>query len=204
MKAVITADIVNSSQLDKASERLLLNILKKVLMPYKYEFYRGDSFQVYVEDAAASFALVLKLRSSARQFRQPITYFDIKASIGIGEVMKPVRDISQAKGEAFLLSGRSFDERIVNDRRLTINCGKEPFDTAFSIISSFTDYLFEQLTSGQAIILSELLSGHTQQAIAKRMKKSQPTISGQARASGYPQLKELLSNFDYLIKTIPS
>ena len=50
-QAVITADIVNSTKLTAAKEKLLLKKLLSVLNPYQFEFYRGDSFQVLLKNS---------------------------------------------------------------------------------------------------------------------------------------------------------
>jgi len=41
LKAVITADIVNSTKLEKSQEKKLINTLSNILKAYKFEFYRG-------------------------------------------------------------------------------------------------------------------------------------------------------------------
>ena len=109
--AVITADIVNSTQLGKPDERKLLKTLEEIFQHNKLEFYRGDSFQVYLKDATEALGLILHARAAALKLVPAISepIFDVRASIGIGAVHLPVRSLSTASGEAFLLSGRAFD-----------------------------------------------------------------------------------------------
>lgn len=199
--AVITADIVNSTLLDKPAEKKLIGSLKKILTPYHYEFYRGDSLQVYMKNAGQVFHVALLLRSAAKKTELKKIRFDIKISIGIGSVKHPIRDLRTAKGQAFILSGRSYDNEILlKGKRMTIHCGKEPFDTGFEILADYTDDILNRLTTKQAEIIYELLAGHTQYDIAKQFKKSQPTISKQARAANWYQLQDLLAKFERLIK----
>src|ERR1043165_56861 len=110
--AVITADIVNSTRLKKMEEKTLLANLSFLLKPYKFEFYRGDSFQVYVSDPKQALKVALQARAAAKRLSSGFSspFADVRASIGIGDISGPVRDLKTAKGEAFVISGRVFDE----------------------------------------------------------------------------------------------
>src|SRR5438270_13130063 len=119
--AVITADIVNSTLLTREQEKKLLSQLTVVLQEYKYEFYRGDSFQVYLKNYQLALLVVLLSRATARAFSFS---FDVRASIGIAQVEAPVRSLKTATGEAFILSGRAFDEMDI-DERLKIQSADE-------------------------------------------------------------------------------
>lgn len=48
--AILTGDIVNSTRLSPQQERKLFDLLKKFAAKNKYEFFRGDSFQIYMDD----------------------------------------------------------------------------------------------------------------------------------------------------------
>src|SRR4051812_26599215 len=102
--SVITADIVNSTLLDRQQEKKLLAQLVSVLQEHKYEFYRGDSFQVYIKNNSLALQVVLQARSIARSFSLA---HDVRASIGIGAVTAPVRSLKTSTGEGFILSGRA-------------------------------------------------------------------------------------------------
>ena len=65
--AVLTGDIVNSTKLLLTQEARLIKALDEVLGRFRgkrrlLEFYRGDSFQVYLDDPAE--ALRMAIRSS--------------------------------------------------------------------------------------------------------------------------------------------
>ena len=123
IQAVITGDIVNSTKFKAAKEKKLLIILKEVLLPYQFEFYRGDSFQVYQKNAAEALKTALLCRTAAICITPGMddnTAADVRISIGIGPVKAPIRLLSNAKGEAFVLSGRSFDEIAKTNTRLQV------------------------------------------------------------------------------------
>lgn len=202
--AVITADIVNSTFLDKHSEKKLYTVLKKILAKYHYEFYRGDSIQIYIKNGIEGLQTSLLLRTAAKRITDRKNRFDLKISIGIGFVNPHVKNLMTAKDQAFILSGRAYDRNIVLLKKtMTISCGKEPFDTAFEILADHANELINRLTPKQSGIIHELLMGQTQFDISKQLKMSQPTISKQARAANWGQIQELLFKFERLFKFLP-
>jgi len=199
--AVITADIVNSTRLKKAEEKMLISNLSFILKPYKFEFYRGDSFQAYIPDPKQALKVVLQVRAAAKRlssgFSSPFT--DIRASIGIGNITEPVKDLKTAKGEAFLLSGRAFDEMSKTGKRLRIQSYNEPMNLGLKIIANYADSLFSQLTTKQAAVVFELLMDHNQVETAKRLKKSQPTINKHAQSARWVEINNLIDDYQLFI-----
>jgi len=88
IRAVITGDIVNSTQLATVKEKKLLNVLKNILVPHQFEFYRGDSFQMYQRNAGGALKTALLCRTAAISISQDnkAATADVRLSIGIGEV----------------------------------------------------------------------------------------------------------------------
>lgn len=203
--AVITADIVNSTRLSKSVTKKLDKNLMVVLEPHRHEFYRGDSFQVYMKDATAALHLVLQLRTAAMKIEtagsMPLT--DVRCSLGIGSVKTPVRDLKTATDEAFVLSGRAFDkmepgERFVMsgpEKNRSINLGLE-------VIADFLDYLFHRLTYKQSVVIYEMLLQRNQIEIARRLKKSQATVHKHLQSAGWPEIEKLLKQYQLLVQTI--
>ncbi len=125
--AVITADIVNSMRLGPGNRKRLMSAVTRVTRLYKLEFYRGDSFQVYMKDAGEALRLLLQLRSAAKSIDEggmAMPVCDIRAAIGIGTVKTPVKDLRTATGAAFVLSGKSLDTLQKPGQRLTMVSGK--------------------------------------------------------------------------------
>lgn len=202
LNAVITGDFVRSTLLQKKEESKLYKDVAKIAEAYPYAVYRGDSFQVYIKDASESLRIAFLIRCAARKIEQPGISFDIRQSIGIAVQTSPVRELSSAKGTPFVLSGRAFDSMESRGRLLVIATERELFNNIFEMLSAFADDIFESMTPKQALVVFELLSGHTQQQVAKKLKKTQPTINRQAMAVKWHRLQELLSKFDYFIKQL--
>ena len=129
-------------------------------------------------------------------------FADIRASIGIGNVPTPVKDLSVAKGEAFILSGRAFDEMGKTGKRLKIQSANDAMNIGLKIIADYADSLFSQLTSKQAAVVFELLSGYNQVETARRLKKSQPTINKHAQSARWIEINNLTEDYQLFINQL--
>lgn len=193
--AVITADIVNSTVLGTAMGKKLLAQLGIVLKNHIHEFYRGDSFQVYIKDPLAALKLAFRIRAVARRLSEQ---YDVRISIGIGKINTPVRSLRTANSEAFVLSGRMFDQS-KDVGRLWIVSTDAKANIAFRVMSSFADYILKRLTPRQAEVVAELLQEQTQAQISKKIKKKQSTISKHAHSAGWPEIEKLLLEYHEVI-----
>jgi hypothetical protein len=205
LHGVLTADIVHSTQLDPAVEKKLLKTLEEVLHPYPYEFYRGDSFQVYVKDPLRSLHVALRCRMAAISLSQdePPVASDIRISIGIGSVIEPVKKPGTARGEAFLLSGRAFDEMQKTGSRLTIMTGHEMTDIGFQVLADYTDAICKEMTAKQAGIIGGLLAGRTQQQMAEELDKSKSTVHQLTTSGRWSEIEKLLQRFETILNFLP-
>lgn len=199
--AVITADIVNSTMLEKADTRKLTTALSAILKPYKFEFYRGDSFQVYMPDPKNALKVILQTRAAAKRLlpESPEPLADVRASIGIGSVNAPIKSLNTATGEAFLLSGRPFDDMNKSENRLLMQSPNDIVNVGLKITANYIDLLFSQLTTKQAAVIFELLSGYAQIEISKKFKKSQATINKHTQAAKWSEINTLLTDYRLLI-----
>jgi hypothetical protein len=203
-QAVITGDIVNSTRLAAANEKKLQRLLQQVFAPYKYEFYRGDSFQLYQKNAHHALTTALLSRTAAISVTAENGAFtvDVRVSIGIGQVNLPVRKLGTATGEAFLLSGRTFDGMENTGQRLAITCGNAMANEGLQVIASYINAIFAGMTVKQASVIFELLQGQTQQAAALTLKKSTSTINQHTRAGRWPEIEKLLQQYKNIINLL--
>lgn len=196
--AVITADIVNSTRLPSATFKKLTSRIEAILKPHPVEFYRGDSFQVYVKNAPEALALLLQVRLLARQFSTtlPSLECDVRSAIGIGLVKGPVRDMNKATDDIFILSGRALDALDKEEDRLILVSRNEKANIAFRLLSQYLDHLIGHMTGKQALVIAELMKGLTQTEAAKKLKKTQVTIHRQAHAAGWKAITRLLKEYE--------
>ena len=199
--AVLTGDIVNSTKLRAGTEKKLITRLNEILHSYKFEFYRGDSFQVYIEEPAKALRIALLCRTAAISSVQhkDIVKSDIRISIGIGHIKGPVTKLVSAKGEAFILSGRLFDELQKTDTRLSIAIEKNEENIGIKVITDYINSLYKDMTAKQAEVIFLLLKGVTQQHIADTLKKSKSTIYQFTTSGRWNEIERLLQYYENLI-----
>lgn len=198
-QAVITADIVNSTALSISEGKRLKEKFNAILKDHRFEYYRGDSFQVLIKQPGNALNTVLQLRSEAKKIA---VVYDIRCSIGIGEVKSSTKKLSTASDAAFIISGRAFDSLAGIDQRLIITSSNQVANHGLTVIGHFIDYLFAGLTEKQAEVINELLRGNTQFAIAKKLRRSPSTINKHTQTAGWPQIQLLLSEYDQLISIV--
>ena len=203
IQAVLTGDIVNSTKLVAANEKELLKVLQQVLKPYQFEFYRGDSFQVYIKQAGEALRIALLCRTAAISiFQKEEDKFDIRLSIGIGEMSDPVTKLGAAKGEAFVLSGRTFDEIAKTDIMLAITTANTLANEGMQVIADYINAIFSQMTAKQASVIFELLTGQTQQTVADKLKKSKSTINQHVSSGRWAEIEKLLQQYENIINQL--
>ncbi|GAO44599.1 hypothetical protein [Flavihumibacter petaseus] len=202
--AVITADIVNSTALPKKQAKQLNHQLEALLLPYQYEFYRGDSFQVLVPDPAEALTIGLQCRSLAIAFspKDDEKHTDIRLSIGIGKSPLPVSKLGAASGEAFLLSGRAFDALEKSDKRLSITVSNPLASTALAVVADYADAVFAQLTVNQARLYQLMFTGATQLEAAATLKKSKSTVHQYVVSGKWYETERILYHYREIVKHI--
>jgi hypothetical protein len=206
IQSVLTGDIVNSTKLHATKEKKLTNMLTELFISRncKIEFFRGDSFQAYTRDPRGALRLALLGRVAAISFSkdEKIILSDIRISIGIGTVKTPVRTLKAANGEAFILSGRKFDEIAKTWQRLAIVSANPLANEGFQVIADYLNAIFGAMTGKQAEVIFELLKGETQKAVAKKFKKTKSTIHQRITSGRWPEIERLLEQYENIIKII--
>jgi len=203
--AVVTGDIVNSTGLGAEAEEMLLQALQVALSPFLIEFYRGDSFQAFLEDPAVSLRVALLCRMlaiSATAGEDGPAISDIRISIGLGPVTQPVRAPGMARGEAFLLSGRGLDGIQKTERRLAIISSHAIADIGLEAMAGHLDAICRQMTPKQAAAIGWLLQGMTQQEVAAQLNRSRSTVSQLVAAGGWAEIEKILELFEQLINQL--
>jgi hypothetical protein len=204
-KAVISADIVNSHLLGKRSFNALLRSLEKILHTQTslFGFYRGDSFHALCEaDAALKIACLLRTKAMQASENEGIEGIDIRMAIGIGKVSEPVKEPGIARDEAYIMSGREVERMGKDGPRLSIRCTDPIADAGMAAIALFTDYILNEMTHKQAEVIHLLLKKKTQEEIAGKLGKSQPTISQHATSAHWTDLSALLKIYENMARLL--
>ena len=192
MIAVITGDIVNST---KGHPLVWLPRLKAALNRYgsepeAWEVYRGDSFQVNLAvDAALEAAFYLKacIKQEAG--------FDLRMGIGIGDLNYKSQRVSESNGSAFTRSGQAFEE--LGKDLLALVTGDQQVDEPLRIMLSLASLTTDSWTPKTAEVIKLKLENPywNQVQLAKKLGKSQSTISEGLSRGGFDQIMQLNEYF---------
>lgn len=172
IKGVLTGDLVNSTNIAVEWRQKVAGALNvcvtdfSPLTPIKIEMYRGDSFQVVVDNPELSLAVAVALRAKLRASTpEKKDIWDARISVGIGDVSYESDNIVTSDGEAFRLSGRAFD--IMGKKRLIITTPWSEFNNAMELVTRFADDVVSSWTVKQArVAYHSLLFPKTQKDIA--------------------------------------
>ncbi len=179
---VITGDIVGSRKIE--NKKALLEALHDALdvltqrFRARAEIYRGDEFQVLIPTAADSVLAAVLTRaaiiSHSPSKRQP---WDARIAIGIGAIDPPMQRVAESSGEAFVLSGRGLDEISQSGDRICILTDSVGLNRQLALLTRLVDDIISHWSHYSAeVAYYSLLYNESQQALAKRLGRSQPTI----------------------------
>ena len=209
--AVLTGDVVGSTRL-KGQERVdLLEIMREtsVLLqeqfpldvPLPLEIYRGDSWQVLVQNPENALKVGLYFRAHIRMGMKdhPV---DTRFSIGLGAIdLLPEDHVSSGDGEAFWLSGHGL-ERMPRNRRMVIllsasyaDCQSDGADTILFLV----DTLASRWTRKQAEAVVGALAGKTQESIAQSWAENpitQQAVAQHLDRAGWNAVEHGISYFE--------
>ena len=218
--AVITADMVNSSGMSfEQKERLLdcirehLQALEKNGSIIKSQLFRGDSFQCLTANNTLGLrvALILKtfiksldpamIKTTAEQLNKSSglifidKMFDVRVSVGIGEVMYHEVGLGLSDGEAFQLSGRKLDD--MKKQKLTFAISTEDiYKQELITLSALLDFILSKTTALQCEVITLKLQGLTETDIAERLAVQQSAVNQRAGAAGWSAIETAVKRFE--------
>ena len=162
IKGVITGDLINSTNIASEWRQTIVDALNTCiadfspLTPIKIEMYRGDSFQVIVDKPEHALAAAIALRAKLRlSTPDDMDIWDARLSLGIGYISFENDSIVTSDGEAFRLSGRSFDS--IGKKKLIVSTPWADFNTAIGLVTRFADDIISSWTVKQALVVSSAL-----------------------------------------------
>jgi len=213
--AVITGDIVRSSDIDSDERRHLLDLLKDSfasveeifpgILHSPFEIHRGDSFQsvlIRPEQAlGAAIIIRIKLRGG---FLTPkgLKKIDARMAIGIGTVdFLPDGHGGEGEGEAFRLSGPYLD-RMKGDRRLSINTPQKEVNAELDTECNLFDVLINKWTKEQAQVILLQIRKFTQEISATELQISQPAVRLRLKGAGGWAVEKFLQRYTHLVSQI--
>lgn len=216
MKAVLTADLIDSSQyeeevlkkvLDTLSSEFELIIKHHKKKNVRFSIYRGDSFQGIVQDPANALLISLQIKAAVNRIhlkrtKKNKTYSkiaDFKIAIGIGAIDLERKAISESNGQAFQFSGRSLDEMKTGNRKTRLKTPEQEVDDEFNTSFYLLDTITDKWSTASAEVVYFLLKGYKEREIATELNITQSAVNQRKKASGWEAITALLERYQYVI-----
>jgi hypothetical protein len=183
MTSVITGDIIDSR---KQKSKDWVEGLKKILSPFgetpgQWEVYRGDEFQIEVQNPEEALLTVILIKANLRAIK-----LDARMSIGFGNKTHNAEKISESNGSAFIHSGELFETLKKQKVTLAMRTGDinldEKMNLMLQLALTFMDNWLVQSAEFVAIAIENpTLSqeelgrklGINQAAVSRRQKRAQ-------------------------------
>ncbi len=201
MKAIITADIVNSARHETAK---WMQLLKETLTrwgdtPRDWEIYRGDEFQLRcTPERALQIALELKARLKV------IKDLDLRIAIGLGEEDFRGNGISESNGTAYQRSGRMLDKLKSQKKNMGIDTGESHRNRSLNLMIDLASDFMDNWTpvSAEIIALSLAAPDKTQSQMADELKIRQSAVSQRQKRARYLLVQQMLEYYTQIIKEL--
>lgn len=199
MTSIITGDIINSK---KSSPKQWLEALKSVLgvygnSPFKWEVYRGDSFQLEMQPEKALEACML-IKATIKQFDK----IDVRLAIGIGKKTYTSEKITESNGSAFVNSGECFEN--LKKTTLALKSPFVDFDLTINIMFDLAFLTIDNWTTTTAKLIKTVLENPNlnQLQLANHLNKTQGNISQGLKRAGFDEISKLMQYYKSQIQTL--
>lgn len=194
MISVITGDIINSRKAADPGEwlgRLKTTFKTEGPTPKVWEVTRGDSFQIEIAQPENVLLKALHIKATVKR----IPGLDVRMAIGIGTKSYDAPKISEANGDAFVRSGRLFDQ--LKKNTLAISSPWEDVDRVINMCLELALLTVDRWTPNSAEIVALTIENpsKTQLELANILQISQGRISERQQRAGYDELMKLEAYF---------
>jgi hypothetical protein len=194
MTSVITGDIINSRN---TANDLWLRTLKNIFKELNAgEIYRGDSFQIEVEDVTTSLFTAIFIKARLKTIKG----IDVRMAIGIGAKNFESDTVTEANGEAFINSGFAFDT-LLKKQTLAIKTPWKEINEEINIGLGLGLLIMDKWTQNSAEFVKTFLEreSDTQKEIAKFLNISQSSASERRKRAGFNEIIKLEKRFKKII-----
>lgn len=198
MTSILTGDIINSRSISSNEWLPLLKATFKTVgkTPKTWEIYRGDSFQIEINNVENALLFAIKLKTILKKFKN----LDVRIAIGIGTKNDNYENITEGSGEAFINSGKAFDT-IVKKQNLGIISPWEDINKIFNTSFALALLTIDNWTVNSADFVIKYLNKPkaTQKIIAKELNISESSASERRKRAGLDEIIQLEKLYRELI-----
>lgn len=212
MIAIITADIINSRKL--VNQEIWISPLKKLLASYgttpkNWEIFRGDYFQVEIEDPKEALLVSLKIKALIKSIitsetPKKSTSIDVRMAIGLGTKEYAASKISESNGTAFIHSGEKFEKLKKEKVTLAIQSSFPDFDYEMNLYLKLAIIQMDSWTVNSAALFNTLFEDpeKKQAAIGAILGIEQNSVSGRFKRAHVDEILELDKMYRFKLKKL--
>ena len=212
-KAVLTADVENSTRLDARTLERVLAVLQEELRELKqagmlegFELYRGDSAQAVVARPSQALKAAFRIKTAINRLdrdKQPsgrgqAVLYNIRIAVGVGEAEERANAV-MTNDEPFVLSGKGLNEISGKKMSLGVFTSREVINREMAVELYLFDWIMQQWSLSSAGVIYEKLQDKTERQIAGEMNISQPAVNQRSSAACWNGLALLLRRYETLI-----
>lgn len=203
MIGILTGDVINSEKFKEDEWLFHLQSLLKTIgnSPADWAIYRGDEFQIKIEDPSQVFLRALEIKAMMKKNKN----LDVRISMGIGEADVLRENILESNGPVFFRSGRGLDELKKNKVTMSIHTGNEVMDSELNLYFKLALFgIIDSWTVASAEMVSIMLQnqGVPQEDISRKTGIAQSAISQRLKRANFEVLMDLNSMFVKKIKAL--
>ncbi|MGM9860409.1 MAG: hypothetical protein ACI31C_06610 [Muribaculaceae bacterium] len=203
---VLTGDIIESSAIKIEYRDFLLESMRNIaeelsiIEPVTIEFFRGDSFQMIINNPenAMKVAVLLRVGLKSRTPKDCVYPWDTRISLGVGTISYHADRVVLSDGEAFQYSGRGLDE--MGKRKLIVKTRWSDVNDELRVSTAFADDVISSWSIAQSqAAFYALLYNYTQKEIANKLQKSAQNISKLLSAAKLNIIQMYIDRYHILI-----
>ncbi|MEO9022836.1 MAG: hypothetical protein ABI237_08465 [Ginsengibacter sp.] len=202
MICVITGDVINST---KNVPRVWLKPLKKELneigeSPKVWEIYRGDSFQVLVNDPVNALITAIKIKAALKSIQNT----DVRMALGLGSRTYNAPKITESNGSAFVHSGEKFELLKSEKQTLCIKSDWPDFDREMNLYLKLILIPMDSWTVNAAEVVKAAIDypGKSQEELGLMVGVKQNAVSSRLKRACYSEVMEVNEMYKTKLKTL--
>lgn len=173
----------------------------EVLSPLRLEFFRGDSFQIIVENPVETLKIAVLLRAGlkSRTPKESKQLWDARMALGVGNISFSSEKVVVSDGEAFHFSGWEYDE--LGKKKLSARTTWKEINDELKMSTAFADDIISgwSISQAQVLYLALINQKSYQKEIAIRLNKSTQNVSKLLRAGKEHLISLYLERFEQII-----
>ena len=202
---IVTGDIIGFTKISPAKREQLIRALPDLFQtwveePEYAQIFRGDSFQLLFKKTQEGLRHTLQLRCWFKKSTiNENIMLDARMAVGVGQISYYGNTVLDSDGEAFHISGRTFDT-MEEGEFLKIVTGDKLLNEQLSIICRLMDVIISSWTRTQAEVIFLALENRTQQQMADELNIAQSAINNRLKLAKWKEIERTIHYISGLLE----